>query len=182
MWPSDEFPMQEDKQGEGYKDYKKIIRQFNNLSKILENYKTAHYITLQIVRRKYKYYRRAALCMKFMIISSFIIAIALILLKLLCSKSAIWCNVIWEMAGIVLIIASLFVRSNDKFYSQAKLCTKFMIISSFIGAMALILLRLLCPELPAVLCNNTWVIAIVLIAFLTVVSVIYVIRDVAADN
>ena len=75
MWPNDEFP-------QSAEDYRTKVALLD-LSKIKANYENTHFIALQNVRRKLKYYRRAVFLMKLMILFSAIEIGILGLLKLL---------------------------------------------------------------------------------------------------
>ena len=72
----DEFPTTSD----NYRDKINAL----DLSKIKENYEKVHFITLQLVRNKYRFYRWAAVGMKLLVLWSAICIIVLAFLK--------WCN------------------------------------------------------------------------------------------
>lgn len=75
MWPQKGgFP-------KSAKDYRTRIESLD-LSRIRANYERAHYITLQLIRIKYRYYRWAAFGMKCMVLWSAIGVVAFSLLKL----------------------------------------------------------------------------------------------------
>ena len=73
MWPLDGFPKSE-------ANYREEVESLDQ-SKIKENYEDAHFNALQLIRRKYKYYRWAIISMKLMILFGFIGFVILGLLK-----------------------------------------------------------------------------------------------------
>jgi len=78
MWPRDGFPESAD----AYRDRLEVIKS-GGLLEVEKNYEEVHFITLQLIRHKYKYYDLAILFMKIAIIWNALVLVVAIFLKII---------------------------------------------------------------------------------------------------
>jgi hypothetical protein len=108
MWPKNGFP-------ESPKVYGETLKSFNKRT-IENNYRQAHYVALQLIKRKYKYYRWAGLLFKWMILLGFI--------RLLMKSSEVSMSLIpihkllFVLSGASFIVGTTFLAYSVKWQAD----------------------------------------------------------------